>query len=68
MRILVRCPGTAKLFPTGLTTKATNFAAIKVADNKLACSFCGKVHVWTKHNVVLGRIPIKGQGGKGLKS
>jgi hypothetical protein len=61
-RILVRCPGTAKLFDTGLTTKATEFAAIKVTDNELPCSFCGKVHRWAQENVVLGRISIKGEG------
>ncbi len=57
MRILVRCSRTGRLFATGLTTKAGNFAGIREADNKLACSFCGQVHLWTEENVVLGRIP-----------
>ena len=55
-RILVRCPGTGKLFATGITTKATQFASIEAADNQIACSFCGTVHSWTQENVVLGRI------------
>jgi hypothetical protein len=55
----VRCPRTAKLFFTGLTTKAACFAGIEVTDNKQACGFCGKVHLWTEENVVLGRIPGK---------
>jgi len=55
MRILVRCPATARLFVTGLTTEANSFAQITVGDNKLACAHCGKVHLWTEGNVVLGR-------------
>jgi len=55
MRILVRCPATARLFVTGLTTEANNFAQIEVADNRLTCTHCGKVHLWTEGNVVLGR-------------
>jgi len=55
MRILVRCPSTARLFVTGLTTKGNSFARIKVADNKLSCAHCGKVHPWTQENVVLAR-------------
>ena len=59
MRILVRCPRTARLFATGLETKATKFDGIRIADNKLACSFCGEVHLWTEENVVLARIPMR---------
>ena len=63
MRILVRCSRTGRLFASGLTTKAVNFAGIKEVDNKLACSFCGQVHVWSQENIVLGRIPGE-QSGK----
>jgi len=55
MRILVRCPATARLFVTGLTTKANTFAQIEVVDNRLTCAHCGNVHLWTQENVVLGR-------------
>jgi ribosomal protein S14 len=61
MRILVRCSRTGRLFASGLTTKAVNFAGIDVADNKLACSFCGEVHAWSQENVVLGRIAGKSE-------
>jgi len=55
MRILVRCPATARLFVTGLTTKANSFAQIEVVDNRLTCAHCGKVHLWTEENIVFGR-------------
>lgn len=59
-QILVRCPRTARLFATGLTTKAVDFAAIEPTDYQMTCSFCGQVHPWTEENVVLGRIATKG--------
>ncbi len=65
MRILVRCPTTARLFVTGLTTKANSFAQIEVVDHKLTCTHCKKVHLWTRENVVLSR---QSDGGKKEKS
>ena len=61
MRILVRCSRTGRLFASGLTTKAVNFAEIEVPDNKVTCSFCGEVHLWTQANIVLGRIAGKSE-------
>jgi len=54
-RILIRCPATAKLMITGLTTEASEFSGLKVTDSKLTCNHCGDVHAWTEGNVVLAR-------------
>jgi len=54
-RILVRCPSTAKLTPTGQTIREELWAAAKIKNNRFSCSHCGQVHVWTKKDVVLAR-------------
>jgi hypothetical protein len=54
-RILVRCPSTAKLTPTGQTIREELWAASKVKNNKFSCAHCGQVHIWTKKDVVLAR-------------
>jgi aspartate carbamoyltransferase regulatory subunit len=54
-RILVRCPGTAKLTPTGQTIEESLFATMRLSSNKLNCPHCGQVHNWTKKDVVLAR-------------
>ena len=54
-RILVRCPSTAKLTPTGKTIEESLWAAAKVKNHKLTCPHCLQVHTWTKKDVVLAR-------------
>jgi len=54
-RILVRCPSTAKLTPTGKTIEESLWAAAKVKNHKLSCPHCLQVHTWTKKDVVLAR-------------
>jgi hypothetical protein len=54
-RILVRCPSTAKLTVTGQTVREELWPAAKIKNNKLSCSHCGRIHVWTKKDVVLAR-------------
>ncbi len=54
-RILVRCPSTAKLTPTGQTVEEQLWATAKVKNTRLSCSHCGEVHNWTKKDVVLAR-------------
>jgi hypothetical protein len=54
-RILVRCPSTAKLTPTGQTIEEQLWPTTKVKNTRLSCSHCGGVHTWTKKDVVLAR-------------
>ncbi len=57
--LLVRCPSTSKLTDTGRTIEEARWSAAKVKTQKFTCAHCGKVHSWTKADVVLGR-PIAG--------
>ena len=54
-RLLVRCPSTAKLTPTGRTIDEKLWAAAKVKNQKFACPHCRQTHTWTKKDVVLAR-------------
>ena len=54
-RILVRCPSTAKLTPTGKTIEESLWAAAKIKSSKFSCPHCRQVHTWTKKDVVLAR-------------
>jgi hypothetical protein len=54
-RLLVRCPSTAKLTPTGQTIEEQLWADAKVKTQKVTCPHCHQVHSWTKKDVVLAR-------------
>ena len=54
-RLLVRCPATAKLAPTGKTIDEQLWPATRIGAAKLVCPHCRQVHSWTKKDVVLAR-------------
>ena len=54
-RLLVRCPSTAKLTPTGQTVEEQLWADTKVKDQKVKCPHCEQTHTWGKKDVVLAR-------------
>jgi hypothetical protein len=54
-RILVRCPSTGKLTPTGRTVKEAAWDKTKLDRPRLTCPHCRQVHSWTKKDVVLAR-------------
>ncbi len=55
-RVLVRCPSTAKLTPTGQTVDEEHWETTKLkAPKKLECPHCQGTHEWTKKDVVLAR-------------
>ncbi len=54
-RLLVRCPATAKLVPTGQTTEESLWAATPSKAGKFTCPHCDKVHSWVKKDIILAR-------------
>ena len=54
-RLLVRCPSTAKLIPTGQTVEEEAWADTKLKAHKLSCPHCQATHAWNKEDVVLAR-------------
>ena len=54
-RILVRCPSTGKLTPTGQTVEEALWETAKLKKPRLTCPHCRQVHNWTKKDVVLAR-------------
>jgi hypothetical protein len=54
-RILVRCPSTGKLAPTGKTVEESAWETTKLNRPRLTCPHCREVHNWTKKDVVLAR-------------
>jgi hypothetical protein len=53
--LLVRCPATSKLTDTGRTIEEKQWQTAKVKTQKFTCAHCGKVHTWSKQDVILGR-------------
>jgi hypothetical protein len=53
--LLVRCPSTSKLTDTGRTIEEKRWQTAKVKAQKFTCAHCGKVHAWSKQDVILGR-------------
>jgi hypothetical protein len=54
-RLLIRCPSTARLTPSGQTIREELWAAAKIKSSKFNCPHCRQVHTWTKKDVVLAR-------------
>jgi len=54
-RILVRCPSTGKLTPTGRTVEEAAWEQTTLERPRLTCPHCRQVHSWTKKDVVLAR-------------
>ena len=54
-RLLVRCPATAKLVPTGETIEEQLWADTSRKAGKLTCPHCRGVHAWAKKDVILAR-------------
>jgi hypothetical protein len=53
--LLVRCPSTSKLTDTGRTIEEKRWQTAKLKAQKFTCAHCGKVHAWSKRDVILGR-------------
>src|ERR1051325_5327156 len=51
--LLVRCPSTSKLTDTGSTIEEGRWATFKLKTQKLTCIHCGRVHNWTKNDVMV---------------
>jgi len=54
-RILVRCPSTGKLAPTGKTVEESAWDTTKLNRPRLTRPHSHQVHNWTKKDVVLAR-------------
>jgi hypothetical protein len=54
-RILVRCPSTGKLAPTGKTIEESLWEETKLKRPRLTCPHCRQVHNWTKKDAILAR-------------
>ncbi|PYL60543.1 MAG: hypothetical protein DMF24_09890 [Verrucomicrobia bacterium] len=53
--LLVRCPSTSKLTDTGRTIDEKRWQTAKLKTQNFTCVHCGRVHNWTKDDVILGR-------------
>jgi hypothetical protein len=54
-RVLVRCPATGKLSPTGQTINEALWAKAKFKPARSTCPHCGEKHSWKKADAVLAR-------------
>jgi hypothetical protein len=54
-RLLVRCPKTAKLAPTGETIDEKLWADVTKRTGRFTCPHCKEVHTWAKKDVLQAR-------------
>jgi hypothetical protein len=48
VRVMIRCPVTARAVPTGLIADPATWAARPIGLNRVSCPECEQVHVWSK--------------------
>jgi uncharacterized Zn finger protein len=46
--VMVRCPNTGAVVPTGMQHTLESWATVPLPQQVLSCSACGRVHYWTK--------------------
>ncbi|HEY8082783.1 MAG TPA: hypothetical protein VIE64_04400 [Solirubrobacterales bacterium] len=52
--VMIKCPNTGKLVPTGIAMDAQSFASAQLSNNGLGnCPACGGGHVWSKKDAQL---------------
>lgn len=51
--IVVRCPTTDKLFPTGVATDPASFNTAEFENNSTQCPRCGEMHRWGDSEIAL---------------
>lgn len=51
-RVVIRCPQTGELIPTGVQMDAKAFATVTLRDYITICPKCGATHKWSKSDAV----------------
>jgi len=52
-RIMIACPTTGQLVPTGLTLSREEFERAVLSGSVTRCPACGRIHAWTKRDASL---------------
>lgn len=52
-RIMIKCPKTGKMVPTGMGTDRESFETSTFRDNAVQCAACGETHLWQGQDAVL---------------
>lgn len=54
---MIRCPTTNRLINSGMWADKMSYESGTFANNTTVCPYCGKEHVWSKENTLLGDDP-----------
>jgi hypothetical protein len=53
-QVMIKCPKTGKLVPTGIVMDKISFKTSTLTNNTLGnCPACGENHVWSKKDAIL---------------
>jgi hypothetical protein len=52
-RIMIKCPTTGKLIPTGMAADQNSFDSSTFTNNSVQCPECGRMHTWSKQDAQL---------------
>ena len=52
-RVMIKCPATGQVVPTGMVMTPQSFASSVLTNNSIQCAACGKMHVWNKADAFL---------------
>lgn len=53
--VLIHCPVTGKILPTGIALSEEAFAKADLRDQSVGCPHCGQRHGWVKRDAFLRR-------------
>lgn len=51
-RLLIKCPESEKMIPTGMEMDQRSFKGSTLQNNSVLCPECGKTHNWDRDDVI----------------
>ena len=51
--VVIKCPKTGKLVPTGMNMDEASFKTSSMSGNSFICPACGETHTWNKDQASL---------------
>ena len=53
MRVMITCPRTGEVVPTGMGANPEAFKAVDFQSNSVKCEACGQTHTWEEGDAFL---------------
>lgn len=50
--LMIKCPETGLPITTGISVDEKSFESSSFSGNQVDCPYCGKMHTWSKEDVI----------------